>query len=131
MWDVVSNHEEMAAWTPFRKSVLERPGEPDPRGVGAIRALHVVGPPTREQVTEYDPPRRLRYRLLSGLPFRHYVGEVAVAPSGAGSSVTTEVCFRTVIPGTHFFGPIAMRLATRGAVRLAERRSRNLRPPGP
>jgi hypothetical protein len=109
--------------------VLERPGSLERNGVGAIRALHLLGPPTREQVTEYDPPRRLRYRLLSGLPFRHYVGEVTVAPSGAGSSVTTEVCFRTLIPGTQVFGPIALRLATRGAVRLAERRSHELLEP--
>jgi hypothetical protein len=87
-----------------------------------VRSLHLVGPPTREEIVEFEPPHRLRYRLLSGLPFRDYIGEVTIEPEGTGSRLSTDLCFRTRIPGTHIFGPIAIRLATRAAAHVAEKR---------
>lgn len=120
VWNVVSDHTGMPRWTPFRRAVLERNGKPHPNGVGAVRSLYLLGPPTREEVVEFEPPHRLRYRLLSGLPFRDYVGEVTVEPEGTGSRLSTNLRFRTRIPGTQFFGPIAIRLVTRAAARVAE-----------
>ncbi|GBE65579.1 hypothetical protein MFM001_20410 [Mycobacterium sp. MFM001] len=124
VWNVVSDHARMAEWTPFRRSAVEKPGEPDPNGTGAVRALYLAGPPTRERIIEFEPPRRLRYMLLSGLPFRDYIGEVTVEPDGTGTRLTTELAFRTRIPGSQIFGPIAIRLGTRGAARLAEKRAK-------
>lgn len=124
VWDVISDHTGMPQWTPFRTARLEVPGRPHRNGAGAVRAMHLVGPPTREEVIEFDPPHRLRYRLLSGLPFRDYEGEVTVEPEGTGTRLSTDLCFRTRITGTQFFGPIAIRLATRGAARVAERRAK-------
>lgn len=123
VWEVISDHPRMAQWTPFRKVVLERPGHPHPHGVGAVRSLYLLGPPTREEVVEFDPPHHLRYRLLSGLPFRDYVGEITVEPEGTGTRLSTKLQFRTRIPTTQIFGPIAIRLATRAAARLAESRA--------
>ncbi len=123
VWNVISDHADMAEWTPFRRSLLERPGEPHPNGTGAVRALYLVGPPTREQIIGFEPPRQLRYKLLSGLPFRDYVGEVTVEPDGAGARLSTELSFRTRFPGSQVFGPIALRLGTNGAARLAEKRA--------
>ncbi|OBK70642.1 SRPBCC family protein [Mycobacterium sp. 1274761.0] len=123
VWKVVSDHTGMAQWTPFRKAILEKPGTPHPNGVGAIRSLHLFGPPTREEVIEFDPPRRLRYRLLSGLPFRDYIGEVTIEPEGVGSRLSTDIRFCTRIPGTQIFGPVAIRIATRAAARVAETRA--------
>jgi uncharacterized protein YndB with AHSA1/START domain len=128
VWNVISDHAGMADWTPYHRSVVERPGQPHPNGMGAVRALYLVGPPTREQVITFEPPRRLRYKLLSGLPFRDYVGEVTVEPAGTGTQLVTELRFRTRIPGSQVFGPIAIRLGTNGAARLAEKRAKH-RPP--
>lgn len=44
VWDVVSDHAGMAEWTPFRRSVVEKPGKPHPNGIGAVRALYLAGP---------------------------------------------------------------------------------------
>lgn len=95
---------------------------------GVIRALYLLGPPTREQIAEFEPPHRLRYVLLSGLPFRDYSGEVSVASDGTGTRLSTEVSFRTRIPGSQVFGPIAIRLATEAAAKLAEKRQRSNNP---
>ena len=56
VFDVLTDHRGYAAITPLRKVELEREGEPAPNGVGAIRALHSVGPPLREEVLVYEPP---------------------------------------------------------------------------
>ena len=122
VWDVISTHTGMPQWTPYRRAVLERAGQPERDGVGAIRSLHLLGAPTREEIIDFDPPRRLRYRLLSGLPFRDYEGEITVVAEGIGSRLTTDLQLRARIPGTHVFGAIAIRVATRAAARLAEKR---------
>ena len=100
VWDVISDHQGMLLWTPFRKAILETYGDPRPNGVGAIRALYLIGPPTREQIIDFEPPHRLRYRLLSGLPFSDYVGEITMVPEGAGTRLSTDLRFRARVPGT-------------------------------
>lgn len=123
VWHVLADHERMAEWTPARRVVLEAVGSPDRNGVGAVRALHMVGPAIRERVTAFDPPRLLRYELLSGLPFRDYTGEIAVEPSGTGSRITTVISFRTVVPGTQFVVAVVVRIASSGLARAARRRA--------
>src|SRR5688572_22873562 len=78
---VLADHRRYAEITPMRRSELEREGEPSPNGVGAIRVLSSVGPPLREEVLIYEPPRRLSYTLLSGAPVRDHVGTVELAPA--------------------------------------------------
>ncbi len=75
----------------MRKVELEREGEPAPNGVGAIRVLHAVGPPLREEVIAYEAPSRFSYKLLSGLPVRDHVGTVELTPNGAGTKVVYAV----------------------------------------
>ncbi|OBB19136.1 hypothetical protein A5761_07365 [Mycolicibacterium setense] len=123
VWNIISDHERMSEWTPSRKVILEVPGSPDRNGVGAIRALHVFGPVIRERITGFDPPRVLRYSLVSGLPFREYTGQITVDPADGGSVISTAISFRTIVPGTQILVAIAMRIASAGVVRMARRRT--------
>jgi uncharacterized protein YndB with AHSA1/START domain len=91
VFEVLTDHRRYAEITRLRKSVLEREGEPAPNGVGAIRRLHSVGPPLREEVIAYEPPSRFSYTLLSGLPVRDHVGTVELAASGGGTHLTYVV----------------------------------------
>ena len=91
VFDVLTDHRRYAEITPMRKSELEREGEPAPNGVGAIRVLHSVGPPLREEVIVYDAPRRFSYKLLSGAPVRDHVGTVELEPAGEGTKITYAV----------------------------------------
>lgn len=91
VFDVLTDHRGYAEITPMRKVELEREGDPAPDGVGAIRVLHSVGPPLREEVISYQPPSRFSYRLLSGAPVRDHVGTVAIEPAGAGAKITYAV----------------------------------------
>ena len=84
VFDVLTDHRGYAEITPVRKVELEREGEPAPNGVGAIRVLHSVGPPLREEVIGFERPGRFSYRMLSGAPVRDHVGTVSLSPRAPG-----------------------------------------------
>jgi uncharacterized protein YndB with AHSA1/START domain len=128
VFEVVSDHRRYAEISRVRKSELEREGEPPPNGVGAIRVLHSVGPPLREEIVEYVPPSRLKYTLLSGAPLRDHFGTVDLAP---GTSGGTHITYRIdTTPKIPLLGGLAVRLARvavqqllDGIVRESERRA--------
>jgi uncharacterized protein YndB with AHSA1/START domain len=85
VFETITDHEAYPEFTPIRRAVIERRGDGAPNGVGAIRALHLVGPPIREEMLDYEPARLLRYRVLSGIPpLRSQVGTVSLEPEGSG-----------------------------------------------
>lgn len=98
VWEVVADLRGMSDYTRFRKVELEREGEPAPNGVGAIRVLHLVGPPVREEVIAFDPPRRFSYRLLSGLPAKNHVGTIELSPTAAGTRMSYVVETTPTVP---------------------------------
>jgi uncharacterized protein YndB with AHSA1/START domain len=88
VWEVVADLRGMTEYTRFRKIELEREGEPPPNGVGAIRVLHLVGPPVREEIIAFEPPRRFAYHLLSGAPVKDHVGTIELEPAGEGTRMS-------------------------------------------
>ncbi len=113
----------------MRKSVLEREGEPAPNGVGAIRVLSSVGPPLREEVIAYEPPRRFSYKLLSGAPVRDHMGTVELSPQEGGTRVVYAVKTTPTLP---VVGPVvvavvkqAIKALLDGIAKESERRAAN------
>jgi uncharacterized protein YndB with AHSA1/START domain len=98
VFDVLTDHRGYADITPMRRSELEREGEPAPNGVGAIRALHSVGPPLREEVVAYERPSRFSYKVVSGIPVRDHLGTVLLTPEGPGTRVTYAVKTTPTLP---------------------------------
>jgi uncharacterized protein YndB with AHSA1/START domain len=127
VFDVLTDHRGYAEVTPLRRVELEREGDPAPNGVGAIRVLHSVGPPLREEVLTYEPPRRFSYRLLSGAPVRNHVGTVELTPDGEGTAVTYAVRTMPTVPvgGAAVVGVVklAIRQLLKGIVAESERRA--------
>jgi hypothetical protein len=82
----------------MRRSELEREGLPAPNGVGAIRVLRSVGPPLREEVLTYEPPRRFSYKLLSGAPVRDHVGTVELTAAEGGTRMVYAVRTHPTVP---------------------------------
>jgi hypothetical protein len=102
----VSDGSGWSRWGAWRETSLEREGSPPPDGVGAIRVLvseargltgrHIV---SREEVTEYDPPSRFGYKLLSGLPLRDYNASITLADApGGGTDITWQSQFDGKLP---------------------------------
>ncbi len=127
VFDVLTDHRGYAAVSPVRRAELEREGDPAPNGVGAIRVLHALGPPLREEVLTYEPPHRFSYRLLSGAPLRDHVGTVELTPNGAGTDVTYAVRTMPTLPvgGAVVVAVVRLSIAQllKGIVAEAERRA--------
>jgi uncharacterized protein YndB with AHSA1/START domain len=91
VFDVLTDHRGYADFTPLRKVELVQTGLPTPNGVGAIRALHVLGPPIKEQVTEYERPTRFVYKLIAGAPVRDHVGTVELSAEGTSTRMLYRI----------------------------------------
>jgi Polyketide cyclase / dehydrase and lipid transport len=126
VFDLFTDHRNYAEITPIRSSELEREGDPPPNGVGAIRALRLVGPPIREEMTGYDRPTHFSYRMLSGVPVREYDATVNLAPVDRGTALSYRVTVTPAIPALGFAVGWAigagLRVLLRGLVSEAERR---------
>lgn len=88
VFEVATDHRAMPRFTRFRGVELEREGDPAPNGLGAIRVLHLIGPPVREEVVAYEPPHRFSYRMLSGAPVRDHVGVIELTAVEAGARMS-------------------------------------------
>jgi hypothetical protein len=82
------------------RTVLLRPGEPEPDGVGALRSFGVGPGGSREEVVVWEPPRHLGYIAVSGLPVRDYRADVHLEADGGGTAVTWSGSFDVRLPGT-------------------------------
>jgi uncharacterized protein YndB with AHSA1/START domain len=129
VFDVLTDHRRYPEITALRKAELEREGEPVPNGLGAIRVLTVAGPPMREEVIAYQPPRRFSYKLLSGLPVRDHVGTVELEPAEGGTRVAYAVRTTPTVPVGGFAVMAILQQAIRsllgGVAKESERRAAN------
>lgn len=99
MFDVLTDHRGMADITRLRYSRLERQGSPEPNGVGAVRLLGAVGPPFREEVTEFERPHRFAYRALSGVPTAsEHGGTIDLIEQGGQALLRWRVDSSTKLP---------------------------------
>ena len=124
VWPLVGEARRWQEWTFLDRSELERPGSPDPDGVGAIRRFTRHGVGSREEVVAWDPPTHLGYTIRSGFPVRNYRADVDLQPAGSGTSITWSVRFDARIPGTGWLMyAILHRLVTGFATGLADHTS--------
>jgi uncharacterized protein YndB with AHSA1/START domain len=113
---LLEDHAGYARWAGVKESVLRHPGDPSPHGLGAIRVLRSAGLAIQEEITVYEPPRRLEYALTAGLPVREYTGSVDLAPRGGGTELHWRVRFRPLVPGTGWLLRAALQRTLRGMV---------------
>lgn len=112
VWDLFTDHCSWEEWAGIREVVLRQQGEPAPNGVGASRVMRSRGIAVEEEVIAFEPPTRMVYRLVEGVPIRNHRGEVCFSPSPVGTHVEWTVRFDPLIP---FTGWLFARLI-RGAI---------------
>jgi hypothetical protein len=101
VYELLADHTTWPAWSSIESVELERPGDPPPEGVGAIRVNRRGRVTGRDQILELVPGRRLKYASLSGLPTRDYIGEVELSPApGGGTAIHWHSSFLPKTPGT-------------------------------
>jgi hypothetical protein len=103
--------------SPLGSFELERPGDDEPEGVGAIRVFRTGPFTSRELIVERVQDRRFAYTLLSGLPIRDYRAQVDLVPAGTGTELHWRSSFEPKYPGT---GPILRLMIKRTIEPLVE-----------
>jgi uncharacterized protein YndB with AHSA1/START domain len=121
VWAVLSDHEGMARWAPGVKASLLRPGDTERNGVGARRRIQALPllPAFIEEVTVFEPDRRLSYRGVAGIPFRNYLGDVELSPAGEGTTIAYTVSADNRIPAVAAMLANGLLFALKRAVRRA------------
>lgn len=100
VWDVYTNHERWQEWAGIGSSRLESAGQRERNGTGAVRVFGNGPVQAYEEVLEFEPPKRMTYRVLrGGPPMRNHLGEVRFEPDGAGTRVVWSCRFDSAIPG--------------------------------
>jgi len=97
---ILADHAHYDRFDGIRRSELHQPGDPDPNGLGAVRRVWVGPLRFEEQVTAFEPPRRLDYviRDVKPLPFRHEGASIRLEPDGAGTHAVWTSSFEIPIP---------------------------------
>jgi uncharacterized protein YndB with AHSA1/START domain len=88
----ITDHAGFGKWMKADIRV-ERPGEPPPNGLGAVRAVRARGLTVREEVVGWETARAMDYRVVSGAPFRNHRGEIRLTPDGSGTRVDYRIRF--------------------------------------
>jgi uncharacterized protein YndB with AHSA1/START domain len=100
VWSVYTDYTGWTEWAGVREVVLRRRGEPTPHGIGASCVLRARGLAVEEEIIGFEPPRRLRYRVVAGLPFRSHEGEVVLSELGENTRLSWQVRFEPRVIGT-------------------------------
>lgn len=100
VYALLRNGASWPRWTSIDSFRLERAGEREREGVGAIRIFRKGMVTGRDQVAEVIPNRRFSYLHLSGLPVRDYRGDVDLEPAQEGTRIRWHISFTPKVPGT-------------------------------
>lgn len=100
VFEVMADHARYDRFDGIRRAELAQQGDPAPNGLGAVRWLWLGPLRFEEEITAFEPPRRLDYviRDVRTLPFRHEGGSIRFAPDGAGTHVVWTTSFEVPIP---------------------------------
>ena len=100
VWEVYTDHAGWSQWAGFQKSWLEREGEKDRNGTGAVRGFGSGGIKVFEEVLDFEPCKRMTYRVIrGGLPMKNHLGEVLFESEGEDTRVIWRCRFESAIPG--------------------------------
>jgi hypothetical protein len=87
VFKIIADHARYDRFDGIRRSELVEPGHPAPNGLGAVRRVWLGPFRFEEEITAFEPPRRLDYliRDVRTLPFHHEGGSIRLAPDGAST----------------------------------------------
>ena len=87
-------------WGPLDSFELERPGEQEPEGLGAVRIFRSGRVTGRDTIAELVQDRRFSYTHVSNLPIKNYRADVDLTPAGGGTAIRWVSEFDPKFPGT-------------------------------
>ena len=87
-------------WGPLDSFELERPGEDEPEGLGAVRIFRSGRVTGRDTIAELVQDRRFSYTHVSNLPIKNYRADIDLTPAGDGTAIRWVSAFDPKFPGT-------------------------------
>jgi hypothetical protein len=98
-FDMMADHAGYTAFPGVRSAKVTRPGTTEPNGLGAIREVALSGAWVEEEITVFERPRRLGYKILrSKPPIEHEGGLIELTPTADGVHVVWTSTFRVKVP---------------------------------
>ncbi len=88
------------AWSPIESFELEREGQGEAEGIGAVRVFRSGKVTGRDTIAELVENRRLAYTHASNIPVKNYRGQVDLTPVEGGTEIRWTSEFEPKIPGT-------------------------------
>jgi uncharacterized protein YndB with AHSA1/START domain len=86
VWSLVSNANTYAKWGPWNDGGYDPPSE-GPSQPGAVQWFRFGRRTTSvEKILEVDPPSRIVYTVVRGIPVKNYRAEVTLAPNATGGT---------------------------------------------
>lgn len=96
---VFADHNGYDRFAAISRTKILTPGIDDPRGVGAVRTMTVGVLPVEEEITAFEPGRRIRYRISRiAAPLVHEGAAVELEPAARGTLVTWSSRFTVPVP---------------------------------
>lgn len=115
VFDVLADHARYGDLPGVRSAELVRTGAPDPNGVGALRRVDVGLARFDEEITAFERPTLLAYKIVrSRPPVAHEGGEMRFRAVPDGVEVTWTSTLRVLVP---IVGGIVTALAVRQMTR--------------
>ena len=118
-FDMMADHAGYVNFPGVRSARVTKPGTTEPNGLGAVREVSLQGAWVQEEITVFERPRRLGYRIIkSRPPIEHEGGLIELTPTADGVDVVWTSTFRIKVP---IIGGLLTRLAARQMKALFER----------
>lgn len=100
VWSVMTDHVRWARWGTSKKVTMAREGTPAPNGLGAIRRFHAGPMKVLEEVTHWDAPVHMRYRLNTHQLTKAYDSDMRLRADGDTTVLEWSSTFEPRLPGT-------------------------------
>lgn len=99
VFDLISDHANYKRFPGIKDSQLLRPGTAEKNGVGAQRRIDTGAAWFVEEITAFERPQRMDYRITrSRPPIRHQGGSVRLRATPEGTEVVWTSTARLDIP---------------------------------
>lgn len=130
VFEAYTDHEALGQLPMVLSAKVTTRGKTEKNGLGAVREVNGGALWLREEVTVFERPRLMEYKILKSIPpTRHELGRVTFAANpGGGTDVVWETKFAVAIPGV---GPVvepgfraAFEVIFRLVLRMVERNAK-------
>jgi len=118
VWAVYTDHRGWVNWAGVKEVVLRQQGDPAPNGVGARRVVRASGIAVEEEIVAFEPPKRMVYRIVGGIPIVNHEACVQFEETPEGTHLIWNVRFDPLIPLT---GGLMARLMKAGLQQILDR----------